>query len=77
MMSFFFLLLSKFSPVLFFFFFFFWSFCFFRATLVVCGGSQARGKIEAVATSLPQSYSNLRSEPHLQPTPQLMATLDP
>ena len=41
------------------------------------GGSQARGLIRAVATSLRHSYSNVESEPHLQPTPQLMATLDP
>ena len=41
------------------------------------GGSQARGPIGAVAASLHQSHSNSGSEPHLQPTPQLMATLDP
>ena len=40
------------------------------------GGSQARGPIGAVATSLHQSHSNAVSEPRLQPTPQLMATLD-
>uniref|UniRef100_A0A8D1NJA1 High mobility group nucleosome-binding domain-containing protein 3 n=1 Tax=Sus scrofa TaxID=9823 RepID=A0A8D1NJA1_PIG len=34
--------------------------------------SQARGLIGAVAASLHQ-----KSEPHLRPTPQLMATLDP
>ena len=28
----------------------------------------------AVATGLHHSHSNTRSEPHLQPTPQLMAT---
>ena len=41
------------------------------------GGSQARGPIRAVATGLCQSHSNAGSEPHLQPTPQLMATPDP
>jgi len=41
------------------------------------GGSQARGRIGAVATGLRQSHSNTGSEPCLQPTPQLTATLDP
>ena len=54
----------------------FWSF-FSRAAPVAYGGSQARGLIGAVATSLLQSHSNARSELHLQPTPQLTATLDP
>ena len=40
------------------------------------GGSQARGRIGAVATGLRQSHSNAGSEPHLQPTPQLTATPD-
>ena len=40
------------------------------------GGSQARGRIGAVATGLRQSHSNAGSEPRLQPTPQLTATLD-
>ena len=40
------------------------------------GGSQARGRIGAVVTGLCQSHSNTGSELHLQPTPQLMATLD-
>ena len=34
-------------------------------------GSQARGLIGAVATSLRQSHSNAVSKPHLRPTPQL------
>ena len=38
------------------------------------GGSQARGLIGAVA-SLCQGHSNSGSEPCLQPTPQLTATL--
>ena len=33
--------------------------------------------IGAVAAGLHQSHSNTVSEPHLQPTPQLMAMLDP
>ena len=41
------------------------------------GGSQARGLIGAVAAGLRKSHSNLGSEPYLQPTPQLTATLDP
>ena len=40
-------------------------------------GSQARGLIGAVAAGLHQSHSNAGSEPHLQPTPQLMAMPDP
>ena len=41
------------------------------------GGSQAKGKIRAVAAGLCHSHSNAGQEPHLQPTPQLMETLDP
>jgi len=41
------------------------------------GGSQARGLVGATAAGLHHSHSNTRSEPHLRPTPQLMATLDP
>ena len=40
------------------------------------GGSQARGRIGAVATGLRQSHSNTGSKPRLQPTPQLTATPD-
>ena len=35
------------------------------------------GLIGAIAAGLCQSHSNLGSEPHLQPTPQLTAMLDP
>ena len=59
-------------------FFFFLSFCLFvfsKAASTAYGGSQARGLIRAVAVSLCQSHSNSRSEPCLQPTPQLTATL--
>ena len=41
------------------------------------GDSQARGQIGAVAAGLLQSHSNAGPKLHLQPTPQLMATLDP
>ena len=48
-------------------------FFFFRALPEACGGSQARGRIGAVAACLRQSYSKMGSKPHLQPTPQLTA----
>ena len=35
------------------------------------------GSVGAVAAGLRQSHSNARSEPHLQPTSQLMAMPDP
>ena len=41
------------------------------------GGSQSRGLIGAVATSLRQSHSNSGSEPHLRPTPQQRWILNP
>ena len=58
----------------FFKFILFFIFLLFRAAPMAHGGSQARGPIRAVATSLCHSHSNARSEPRLQPTPQLMAT---
>ena len=69
----------------FFFFFFFFAFLSFVVVVVAIswaapaayGGSQARGQIGAVAASLRQSHSNAGSEPRLQRTPQLTATLDP
>ena len=48
-----------------------------RAAPVAYGGSQARGLIRAVATSLDHSHSNTRSKPHLQTTLQLAAMPDP
>ena len=51
--------------------------CLFRAAPMTHGGSQARGRIRAVAASLLQSHNNAGSEPHLQPTAQLTATPDP
>jgi len=41
------------------------------------GGSQARVLIGAVAAGLRHRYSNVESELHLQPTPQLTAMPDP
>ena len=58
------------------FFFFFVFFAISWAAPTAYGGSQARGRIGAVATSLCQSHSNAGSEPRLKPTPQLTATLD-
>ena len=58
-------------------FFFFCLFAFFRATPEAYGCSQARGLIGAVATGLHQSHGNTGSEPRLQATPQLTASLDP
>ena len=55
-------------------------FCLFAiswAAPMAYGGSQARGLIGAVATSLRQNHSNTGFEPRLQPTPQFTATLDP
>ena len=52
-------------------------FAFSMAAPAANGGSQARGLIGAVALSLYHSHSNVRSEPRLQPTPQLTATQDP
>ena len=49
----------------------------FRATLTVYGGSQARSRIRAVATGLRHSHSHAKSEPCLQPTPQLRVMPDP
>ena len=59
------------------FFYFIFFFGLFRATPMAYGGSQARGQIGPVATSLRRSNSNAGSEPRLQPTPQLTATPDP
>ena len=65
------------NPTTILFFFFFVFLCLFRAAPSAHGGSQARGLIGDVAISLLQSHSNARSEPHLWPTPTLMAMLDP
>ena len=60
-----------------FFFFNFYFFVFSRATPKAYGDSQARGRIRVTAAGLCQSHSNTGSEPHLRPTPQLTAMLDP
>ena len=59
------------------FFFFFGLFAISWAAPMAYRGSQARGLIGAVATSLHQSYSNAGSKPHLRPTLQLTAMPDP
>ena len=51
-------------------------FCLFRVAPKAYGGSQAWGRNGAVAASLHHRHSNAESEPHLQPSPQLTATLD-
>ena len=56
---------------------FFFFFGLFRTVPAACGGSQARGRIRAIAANLHQSHSNTGSEPHLQHIPQLTAMLDP
>ena len=48
--------------------------CFFRIASMAYGGSQAWVPIGTVAADLHHSHSNVGSEPHLQPTPQLAAT---
>ena len=55
----------------------FFFFVFSRAVPAAHGGSQARGLIGAVVTSLHHSHSNTRPELHLWPTLQLTAMLDP
>ena len=50
-------------------------FAFVRAAPSAYGDSQGRGLIRATAAAL--CHSHTRSELCLQPTPQLMATLDP
>ena len=57
--------------------FFLCLFLLFRAAPVAYGGSQAKGPIRATANGLHHSYSNRGPEPHLRPTPQLTAMLDP
>ena len=49
----------------------------FTAAPSAYGGYQARGRIQAVAAGLRHSHSNSRSDPGLQPTPQLTAAPDP
>ena len=58
------------------FIFYFCLFAISWASPAAHGGSQARGRIGAVATSLCQSHSNTGSQPCLRPTPQLTAMQD-
>ena len=57
--------------------YFFFFFCFLGLHPAVYGSFQARGQIAAKAAGLRHSHDNWGSEPHLQPTPQLRAMLDP
>ena len=57
--------------------FYFSLFVFLGSHVEAYGGSQARGRIGAVGARLHHSHSNTGSEPHLQSTPQFMATLYP
>ena len=59
------------QPITCFFFFL------FTAVPAACGSSQARRWIGTAAEVLYHSHSNTGSKPHLQPSPQLAATLDP
>ena len=68
---------EKYAVLSLFFFFFFVFLLFLWATPTAYGGYQARGPIGAVATGLCHSHSNAGSQPRLQPTPQVMAMLDP
>ena len=58
-------------------FFFFCLFAISGAAPAAYGGSQARGRIGAIAAGLCQSHSKVGSELCLQPTPQLTTTPDP
>ena len=53
--------------------FFFFVFCLFRATPTAYEGSQAKGRITAIAAGHSHSHSNDRSEPCLWPMPQPVA----
>ena len=60
-----------------FYLFIYFFICLFRAAHEAHEVSQARGQIRATSPGLHHSYSNVRSEPHLQPTVQLTTMLDP
>ena len=76
-LQFLFILLFYFFSILIFIYLFICTFVFSRAAPMAYGGSQARAPIGAAAADLHHSHSNVGSKPHVQPTPQLMATLDP
>ena len=48
-----------------------------RVAPVAYGSSQAKGRIGAVTAGLPHSHDDTGSEPHLQPSPPLVAASDP
>ena len=48
------------------------SFLHFRGAPVAYGSSQAKGQIRAAGAGLRHSHGNTGSEPHMQPTLQLM-----
>ena len=50
--------------------------CYFRASPVAYGGSQATGQIGVTAAGLRHSHSNVLSKPCLRPAPQPTAMLD-
>ena len=54
----------------------FFFFCLFGPLPMAYGGSQDRGQIGAIDDGLRHSLSIARSEPHPQPMPQIMATLN-
>ena len=49
----------------------------FRAVPMAYGRPQVRGQIGAVTAGLCHSHSDVGSQPHLRPIPQLTETLDP
>ena len=65
------------TNIVLFFFFIFKFFLLFMVIPVAYGDSRARSSIRTTAASLRHSHSNIRSELHLWPTPQLLATADP
>ena len=56
---------------------YFYFYFFFRAVPTAYESFWARGRFRAAAANLCHSHSNARSEPHLWPTLQFMAMLDP
>ena len=58
------------------YYYYYYYYLLFRATPAAYGNFQDKGRVRATATSLHHSH-NKGSEPCLQPTPQLMAMLDP
>ena len=65
------------SSLSYFIFIYLFVYLLFKATPRAHGSSQTEGRIGAAAASLYHSHSNVKSKPSLQPTPELMAMLDP